>query len=1030
MPNYDENISFKQGSDNNDADAASIVPVADAEVIWSGTTNRPVENLRSRTEVLRRAVQDLLYYADYDRSLLLRSEALFSVTEPVPASGEFELVATSDLYVYPALTPGRFSGGRHLGGRVFFGDNPYLGPSAVDALVFTASSASTGQRGYFDGDSLSDPTVLTTGANRIALQIQFNASAATGTFTFAVTGTPRTQILVTCGTQSGVPNHAQFIAAFNADVTSQGTFGVANLLRVASTAVTPGSVAVTIGNGAVQGAYDAEAHLVTQAQLAAFFAAVVSGVNHNRLRDGEGLAIAFPPGPVQEYVGPGYPRGGRRQAIFDLPTDRAGANTLNTTPPTGYSLFNTGREPEKIPGSVPIGKLLQQGGVTEFVFIDGSRIRLGDAPAPIGAAGPLRRLLAAITPGSSGASLVGYDGSGNWNPNSTVAPTALPSGTVDTALDTIVTQLGGYATGVGGARRVGFETIAGTASAGNTPLSLSGTAPSGDIVYSIQAALNLLLNGPGGVGQGYGVNYRVSERGHRMRGPAPLEKRFDDPLTAFGGGRFVQAVLNPPINLTSNLGQVEDLANVTLSPIVWSEFGNSVLLDNAITPGSSVSAPVLSGMSVGAAVALSLQLCAAPANGTAPHVIVEIKNDAANAGFYFLSSLQSTPTVQATLLNLQGSSPTGTLAPAATITFYKTTLEGNSSYGTRSRKTVPYYANYPYADEEIYGAGIIRQGYDAAGTLRLQEDVMQAAWALNDYAAQAASVPGASLTFSAGVPGSTINISGLSGLVSGSTGSIGQYILLVPPSGPLSVYAGYFEIISVVSPTQAEVATSLTVTGTGTFTWQLYRSDAKRTPNILSRDDFRLLNGIESGTPKDATPGHHHNSAYSKTDLVQIPLPFNDANNLLIGVPAGNFKLESSGPSFIKAFSLQTNLIPYLPAGCSLVGYLVDIVVAIELSSANGGIFDTILTPWALKLLTNPGLSYDVNNTREIWHSSSYKLTPTGTGQTLKFSSHAPIFVDSLGVAFVNLMPNVPTAFDILNTFAYLRPAALLYRRP
>lgn len=1016
MPNYDENISFKQGSDNNDADAASIVPVADAEVIWSGTTNRPVENLRSRTEVLRRAVQDLLYYADYDRSLLLRSEALFSVTEPVPASGEFELVATSDLYVYPALTPGRFSGGRHLGGRVFFGDNPYLGPSAVDALVFTASSASTGQRGYFDGDSLSDPTVLTTGANRIALQIQFNASAATGTFTFAVTGTPRTQILVTCGTQSGVPNHAQFIAAFNADVTSQGTFGVANLLRVASTAVTPGSVAVTTGNGVAQGAYDAEAHLVTQAQLAAFFAAVVSGVNHNRLRDGEGLAIAFPPGPVQEYVGPGYPRGGRRQAIFDLPTDRAGFKTTNTTPPTGYSLFNTGREPEKIPGSVPIGKLLQQGGVTEFVFIDGSRIRLGDAPAPIGAAGPLRRLLAAITPGSSGASLVGYDGSGNWNADAATPPTALPAGTVENALDAVVAQLGDLSTNTSGARRVGFEGVSGVASVGNTALNA--------ISGSLRAALADLLNNSSA-----GINRRVLETGHRMTGLAPLQKRFEDLATSTGGGRFIQSTLNSPGNLFSLSSQKEDLANLTLLPFAYNNSSTvDIPLNNPVT-GVLGGTITFSTLSQASATFLSQELVI-QAPYTSPnhrHVVVEIKNDPLNAGFYFLESINFTvPVPTCVLCSLDGLSalPVTPLS-GATLTFYKAHIEGNSQTGVRGRKTIPSVPGV-YADEQIYGNGVIRRGHNNLGQ-QFSETVLEASWSEQDTAGTG-NAGTAALTFT-NPSTNIIQISGLANMVSGPAGSAG-HLLLLSTTGPLSVYNGKWEILTVINATTVYILSSLTVTGTQSVAWSELYPLVRTTNRILALDDFRLLNGVESGTPKDATPGHHHNSAYSKTDLVQIPLPLSGANDLLIGLAAGNYKLDATGPSYIKAFSLQTNLIPYLPAGCSLVGYLVDIVIEISLNSALGGILDSVLTRWDLKLITNPGLAYDVNNTREIWRSSAYKVTATGVPQILSFSSHAPIFVDSLGVAYVNLAPNVGSAFDLVNTFAYLRPAALLYRRP
>lgn len=1001
MANYDEKISFEQGSDNNNANAASISPIQDAEVVWSGVTNRPIENLRNRTEVLRRAVEDSKYYEDYDRALLLRSEGLFQLTEP--SSGEFVLTSTQDIFVYPALTPGKQSGGRHLGGRVFFGNFPYLG-SLGSELTFTASSAFTGQRGYYDGDSLSDPTALTTGANRISLELKADSSIATGAFTFAVTGEPNTQILITCGTQSGPPSLQAVINAVNNDATSQGSWGVRQMLRATTTAVNPSSVTVTLpGDGTVQGAYDAEAHRVKQSQLVAFF-----GVTDNRLKDGEGLAIAFPPGPVQSNPGPGgYPAGGRRQSIFDLPTDRAGATASNVTPASGYSLFNTGREPEKIPGAVPLGKLLVDG-VAEFVFIDGTRIRLGDAPAPLGGSSPLRRELVSVTP--PGAALVGYGGSANWNPNATTAPTALPAGTVEAALDAVVTQLGGYATGVGGARRVGFEAITGNASAGNTPLSLSGTAPSGDIVQSIQSALNLLLNGPGAVGQGYGVNYRVSERGHRMRGPAPLEKRFSDPLTSTGGGQFVTAVLNAPPNLFAGT-QTSEISHACLSPVVFDDGAGAAIIENQpITIGPNPGQVLLTGVSGTSALYLKLALAVPAVSSVRLHALAEIKNSGAADGLYFVSAIDpgaSPPIVN--LATLAGVTAPISLTGSPTITFYTGVIEGNSANGVRVRRTVPEMAFD--AHEHVYGEGIIRKGFNVAEAWKFVESISGSIWNLGGAGRTIQTGGPVSLTFTSH-PQYTI-VAGLSGMVADSAGHV---LTLLGATGSLAVVNGIWRILAVLSSSSVRVELTGVPSGTHAgMSWIESIDDAARTSNIMAVDDFRLLNGLQTGVPKNASPTHHHGDMYTR--IVKVPahvaapildLSWSTGGQELTLLPLGANYLDTP----------QLVVTGLLPAGYVVSAFEVDVVITVDLASGtpNG-------TLWQFSINSSPGIAYDANDNRVIWSGTGVRSSAPAGIETQTFVSHAVIPVTTAGQAYFGLT-GTPTVVGGSSKIR-LRPTAI-----
>lgn len=569
MANFDENVNFKQGSDTGQADAASIQPIGPAEVVWSGTDNRPLENLRARTEILRRYMQNVLYYLDYDRCLIIRSNAAFTLTEPTPGNFELSMVG-DDLWIYPSLTPGLNSGGRVRGGRVFVGGLPYSGTPLVNDLILTASAQYTGQRGYFDADDFATANSLTLGANRIQVDLIADPALALNVVQFFVTEQPKTKITIRYGTNGGTTSLAVLIAAINADLTSQGTYGVANFLRASTTAAAPAAVFPTpFTGGVVQGAYDAEAHQVTAAQMAAFFAATEGGVHVNRLRAGEGLAIGYPKGPVESGVP--TPRGGRRQSIWDLPTDRIGGNTSNITPTVGWSLFSTGREPEKIPGSVPIGKMINN----EFVFIDGTRIAVGET-IRLGESRVMKAALASTVFGSSGAALVGYDGSGLWNSDAALSPNpSIPAGTVEASLDAVVAHLAPSAAGNSGARRVGVESVAGNATTGNRALA----RPAGSLRQALDAALNTAPT----TTTGGGINFRVNEDGHELKGQNPINKDF---TTLSSGARRFSAYLHSTGDVFTDRSGKIDWADVQFAPF-WFGAGSGLNATEPVVAGST-----------------------------------------------------------------------------------------------------------------------------------------------------------------------------------------------------------------------------------------------------------------------------------------------------------------------------------------------------------------------------------------------------------------------------------------------------------
>ena len=589
MPKYyDEQVSFRRGSDTGDDTQDSVQPVGQAEAVWNVNDGRPVENLRARTEILRQALETTNFFADYDRALVLRADAALVFSEP--ASGEFELtLATSaSLWVYPALTPGRRSGGRASGGRVFCA-NPsasgawtdYSGTPAVDDLRLTAHRQYTGQRGYADADSFTTtPGGRSTGANRITVSILADAGVAGGVpgITAVISGTPRVKITITYGTAGTATTLADLINFINNDRTSQGAYGVADFLRASSTGATT-NPPVPFTNGVVQGAYDAEAHEVTKDQLDAFFAAVDGlGAHVNRLAEGEGLAVGYPLGPVERGVA--SPKGGRRQSIWDLPNDRAGSFSQNTSPAVGWALFNTGREPEKIPGAIPIGKVIDG----EFVFIDGTRIAPGETLA-LGESRTTYAALRSITSGADGASLVGYEGGAPWSADTTPPSTpTLPADDVSDTLTRIATHLTSTTTGQGGSRRVGGEAQTGSPSLGNDYF-LSLTAG------SVREQIVQLLQGVDGGSRVVGLNGRVSEYGHQMQGAKPLRKNFGAVGMPASGAEFLRAQLHAPTNLiATSPGAVREKAFMVLCPLVYNVSGtdNMTVSETATVTSATV----------------------------------------------------------------------------------------------------------------------------------------------------------------------------------------------------------------------------------------------------------------------------------------------------------------------------------------------------------------------------------------------------------------------------------------------------------
>ena len=713
MKNYDDQVNFEQGGDTGENDAESTQPFEAVDVITPETLNRPGENLRARTEVLRAQIETLNHLADYDRAFVLKSNATFTFAEPDAGGdpGAFALTMTGDdLIVYPALSPGLLSGGRSRGAKLFTQQGlnwlPYAGTAGVNDLILIASAQYTGMRGYADADDFAtDVLGVSVGANRLRLEIVANPALAggVGNITAAVVGSPATKITLTIGTLTPT-TVADVIAFINADASSQGTYGLRHLFRASTTG--PGTVAApTFTDGEFQGGYDAEAYKVTPAALSAFFAASVSGGYPNRLREGDGLAIAFTLGPVERDVAAA--KGGRRQSLHDWPSARTGGSSDNTAPASGWNLFNTAREPEKIPGSVPVGKMLNG----RFVFIDGTNVGV-TAISLTESHRSLARL--AATTGTPGAELVGYGGSGAWNADAAAATEpAIPAGTVEASLDTAVAHLASLAAGNSGARRVGAEAIAGSATPLNTALSLT--------AGSVRSQLAAVLNTPASPSSPGGVNGRVSEYGHVLKGPLAITKDLSTvSLPTAAGQRFSALHSGAPlqINGVPNYSGRQEFADFIVQPLgaITATALPVLLALEAVTAGSTSSRLCMTGATISTRYATlrslfptmntysEIQPGTKAFTGT---VVIALFGSTATGndgdGYYFFEKFTNNTTYEIQLKRLDGTAAnfTGTTFTGAFIMFCNSKIIGMDA---SSHREMSYHMS-EFAAENVSALG-------------------------------------------------------------------------------------------------------------------------------------------------------------------------------------------------------------------------------------------------------------------------------------------------------------------------------------
>lgn len=307
--------------DSDDTNQAAVKPVIDGDPANAATFNRMPENLRTRTEFIRQALNDLKYLADADKATLVTGGGTVSwggasdiTTNAVTGTGIF--TTTADITVRPFMAP-------------LFAKRAKVVIDGPGTDTITVLVNSSGLQAYGSG-------LGTAHIDGNAYTITF---ALGGSFSAVLSGTPATDILVTFVSGTTTSALAALMAAsatfigLNLNVTSSGTAAITVLSDTPSTNTLPASAQRLLG------AVDAERHVITAGTLNTFFATV-----GNRLATGDTLAIYYD--ALFDNAG-----GGRREAV---PNYGTGTGTDKTQVGISGSLFNLRLNPEKAPLAIPV----------------------------------------------------------------------------------------------------------------------------------------------------------------------------------------------------------------------------------------------------------------------------------------------------------------------------------------------------------------------------------------------------------------------------------------------------------------------------------------------------------------------------------------------------------------------------------------------------------------------------------------------------------------------------------------------------
>lgn len=305
-------MDYAAGADSGLDDPTSIQPIENGEFINGGSggvANRPSENLRARSELLRAVLNDLLYLVQADRSMVLGGTGRVTWPGSTTAAASGIPVLDNPIYLIPALTPGSAQTPPIPPVASVFGTISLLKSDNSPGLVVTSR-----RRTYDRGDEINITVVSATPLGAVV----------TGDRTIVLTapaGTSLSQAITTLNGLTADASPTQLVTAALAGGASNS-----DLLK------TPQAKQYMAGN------IDGEGHAITPANLASFF----SSNPTSALAEGDSLCIRY--AMMVEAGG----TGGRRQSTPE---------NSNTAIPAG-AFFNSRLNPEKLVNAIPLAKVI------------------------------------------------------------------------------------------------------------------------------------------------------------------------------------------------------------------------------------------------------------------------------------------------------------------------------------------------------------------------------------------------------------------------------------------------------------------------------------------------------------------------------------------------------------------------------------------------------------------------------------------------------------------------------------------------
>jgi hypothetical protein len=349
----DQSVYFNtslSGDTDERASTSAILPIVAGEKVRAAVVNRPFENLRSRTEVLREQTEEQKFLKDSDmRWLITGGNTIGTATGNdmpkvtwTPASNKFTVVGgLNDVTACIILQPIQGPKVDKKGTQTYAFTGTYSGSVTISTTYFAYEGGARHQVIW------AEAAAAGLGTNKCSVVFSGTPEHVM-TITVATEGTTTLQNLKDQFTAVGM-NRSGFAAT---------TSGSLSTLLEYSQRVTAADTDVTF-----VATYDRELHYITKAQIDYFF--VTMG---KTILSGDTLGIYYP-----FMVDPDNPttRGGRRQAT---PTSAPGGGGANTAV-TAAQLFISSDYPEKIAQSIPICKRIGD----DLIFIDGTVVR-GDEP--------------------------------------------------------------------------------------------------------------------------------------------------------------------------------------------------------------------------------------------------------------------------------------------------------------------------------------------------------------------------------------------------------------------------------------------------------------------------------------------------------------------------------------------------------------------------------------------------------------------------------------------------------------------------